>query len=109
MKIFRLTLKQHESPCKQLCINILKNKPVGLYWINVIQNICKKYLLPDPLLLLEGPVIAKETWKKLCKESVLKEENDMLTIELFKNKYFKYIHPLDYSINRKAIHPVSPP
>ena len=39
-------------------------------------------------------------------EGVLKEENEMLIIELFKNKYFKYIHPLDFSINRKNIHPL---
>ena len=79
---------QHDSPCKTLCINILKNKPVGTYWINMIENICRKYLLPSPLFLLQNQLLDKNAWKKLCKEKILKEENDMLIIDIFKNNYF---------------------
>ena len=34
------------------------------------------------------------------------EENNSLMMQVCQNKYFKYVHPLDFSINRKNIHPL---
>ena len=97
---------QHNSPVKEICINILKNKTKGYYWINVVQDICRKYSMPSPLYLLQSPLMDKNTWKNYCKNKVHTEENNYLMMQVCQNNYFKYVHPLDFSINRKNIHPL---
>ena len=62
--------------------------------------------MPSPLYLLQSPLMDKNTWKNYCKNKVHTEENNYLMMQMCQNNYFKYVHPLDFSINRKNIHPL---
>ena len=97
---------QHESPLRQICINFLKNKTEGFYWIDFVGQICKEYDFPSPLSMLTCDPPSKKAWKKFCREKILQGDNEKLIIDIFRNNYFEYVHPNDFSIDRKRIHPL---
>merc|ERR1712098_109174 len=68
-----------DSPCKVMCIYILKNNVKGFNWINMVEKICKKYGLPHPYFLLNSSPPKKEAWKKHCKLKVLQKANEEMS------------------------------
>ena len=49
---------------------------------------------------------SKKSWKKFCREKIIHRDNEKLIVEIFRNNYFEYVHPNDFSIERKQVHPI---
>ena len=55
---------------------------------------------------LTNDIPGKEAWKNYCKTKVLNRFNDQMITEFFKNNYYQYVQPMDFSFVRKQLPPI---